>query len=151
MSFPELLAFYEDDLRNQVTPFWVPRCIDWDHGGINNMVSDDGTIQSTDKFMWSQGRALWTFSALYNHFDGDPQRLAIADNIADFVMNNGRDAEGAWAFRLHHDGTVAEPPKSIYVDAFLIYGLTEYARATGGGRASPWEGRRASGAVRSAS
>jgi len=131
MDFDELLSFYEDHLRDQVMPFWTTHCIDWEHGGINNCVADDGTVQSTDKFMWSQGRALWTFSALYNHFDQDPEWLKIADNIADFVMSHGRDADGAWAFCLRQDGSVAEPPKSIYVDAFIMYGLTEYARATG--------------------
>ncbi len=134
-GFAQLQAFYEDHLRNQVMPFWTENCIDWDNGGINNMVNDEGTILSTDKFMWSQGRALWTFSALYNHLDRDSRWLEIADNIADFVMNHGRDTDGAWAFRLHADGSVAEPPKSVYVDAFIIYGLTEYARATGNRRA----------------
>jgi len=130
-GFAQLQAFYEDHLRNQVMPFWTENCIDWDNGGINNMVNDDGTILSTDKFMWSQGRALWTFSALYNHLDRESRWLEIADNIADFVMTHGRDADGAWTFCLHDDGSVAEPPKSVYVDAFIIYGLTEYARATG--------------------
>ncbi|MFQ5810661.1 MAG: AGE family epimerase/isomerase, partial [Armatimonadota bacterium] len=96
---------------------------------------DDGTLQSTDKYMWSQGRALWTFSALYSDFDHDPHWLEIADDLAAFLFRHGRDDDGAWAFCLHDDGSVAEPPKSVYVDAFVMYGLTEYARATGSQRA----------------
>ena len=131
MNFAELLTFYESHLRDDVMPFWTAHCIDRERGGVNNCVRDDGTVESTDKVMWSQGRALWTFSALYNDFDRDPKWLELADLVARFVMDHGRDAEGAWAFRLHRDGSVAEPPKSVYVDAFMIYGLTEYARATG--------------------
>jgi N-acylglucosamine 2-epimerase len=130
MSFAELLALYEDHLYRRVMPFWVRHCIDWEHGGINNCVSDDGVVQSTDKFMWSQGRALWTFSALYNHCGQDPDWLAVADNMARLIMRSGGEADGSWAFSLHQDGSVAEPPKSVYVDAFIMYGLTEYARAT---------------------
>ena len=131
MTFPELLSFYEKHLKNDVMPFWMKNCIDWQNGGINNIVQDDGTVTSTDKFMWSQGRALWTFSALYNHYDADPCWLKVADNIARFIMKHGRDEKGAWAFKLHADGSVADPPKSVYVDAFIVTGLTEYAKATG--------------------
>ncbi|MGD8237863.1 MAG: AGE family epimerase/isomerase [Armatimonadota bacterium] len=131
MSFAGLLEFYENHLRGQVMPFWTTHCIDWEHGGISNCVADDGAMHSTDKYVWSQGRALWTFSALYSDFDQDPQWLGIADNVAGFLMRHGRDHDGAWAFCLDADGSVAEPPKSVYVDAFVMYGLTEYARATG--------------------
>ena len=127
----ELLRFYERHLRDEVMPFWTERCIDWECGGILNVISDDGVRESTDKYLWSQGRALWTFSALYNDFDGDDEWHRIADNLAAFIMTHGRDNDGAWAFCLHRDGSVAVPPQSIYVDAFIIHGLTEYARATG--------------------
>ena len=134
MSFAELLRFYTDHLTQQVMPFWT-RLVDWECGGLDNCVGDDGTVQSTDRFMWSQGRALWTFSALYNDLDGGPEWLRIADRIAGFLKEHGRDEDGAWAFRLLRDGSVAEGPTSIYVDAFLLYGLTEYARATGDAQA----------------
>ena len=131
MNFLELLRFYEHHLTREVMPFWLTNCIDWEYGGITNIVEDDGTVTSTDKFMWSQGRALWTFSALYHEHDHDPKWLETADLMAEFIMNYGRDSDGRWAFCVHQDGSVAIPPQSIYVDAFIMYGLTEYARATG--------------------
>jgi len=135
MDLAELLAFYENHLRRDVMPFWTAHCVDRKHGGLNNCVADDGTVLSTDKIMWSQGRALWTFCALYNDFDRDPKWLEVADLIARFVMEHGRDERGAWAFRLREDGSVVQGPTSVYVDAFMIYGLTQYARATGSERA----------------
>ena len=128
-SFPDLLKFYRDHLATDVMPFWIP-CIDWEHGGINNCVADDGAVLSTDKFIWSQGRALWTFSALYNH-DGNPEWLRIADSLATYLLRVQPPKGELWPFCLHQDGSVAEPAMSIYVDGFTIYGLTEYVRATG--------------------
>jgi N-acylglucosamine 2-epimerase len=131
MSFPELSAFYRNHLLKQVLPFWTGKCIDWEYGGITNAVADDGTILSTDKFMWSQGRALWTFSALYNEIERDPDWLLIADSIAGFVMKHGWGEDGLSVYSTRRDGGPLESHKSIYADAFLIYGLTEYARASG--------------------
>jgi N-acylglucosamine 2-epimerase len=131
LDFGELLEFFDDHLRSQVMPFWLQNCIDTEYGGINNIVADDGTVLSTDKFLWSQGRALWTFSGLFTRLDGDKKWLEIAKTIADFIKAYGRTSEGEWVFKLHRNGSVAEAPKSIYVDAFVATGMIEYARATG--------------------
>ena len=86
MDFKGLLDFYEDHLRNQVMPFWLKHCIDWEKGGVFNLIEDDGTLVSTDKLMWSQARALWTFSALYNDFERKPDWLELAHNTANFIL-----------------------------------------------------------------
>ena len=125
-----LLPFYEHHLFQDVMPFWTP-LLDRECGGLNNCVENDGTIVSHDKYLWSQARALWTFSALHNEIDPNPRWLEYAGNIAGFLKRYGRGHDGLWPFVLNRDGTVKEPPMSIYVDAFVIYGLTEYARATG--------------------
>jgi N-acylglucosamine 2-epimerase len=130
MTFPELLTFYQDQLFQQVMPFWL-NCMDNDNGGINNMVKDNGVIVSKDKILWSQGRALWTFSAIHNRLDQDPKWLKAAHNIAEFLFKNGRDQSGQWVFRIDEDGQIVDPSVSIYVDAFIAYGMTEYSRATG--------------------
>ncbi len=134
--FNGLLKFYEHHLREQVMPFWIDHCIDHEYGGLTNCVTDEGVVQSTDKWLWSQGRALWVFSALFNDFDGDDRWLEIAHPIARLLIEYGRCPDGRWAFILHRDGSLAEGPRSIYVDAFAMYGLTEYARATGDTRAT---------------
>lgn len=130
MTFPELRDFYQHHLHQQVLPFWL-RCIDPEHGGVNNCVRDDGTVVSTDKFLWSQGRALWVFSTLYNEHDGDPKWLELATPIARMLQQFGRTEQGEWYFSIQADGTPAMAPQSLYVDGFCIYGLAEYARATG--------------------
>jgi N-acylglucosamine 2-epimerase len=128
LTDPKLLSFYETHLFDQVMPFWTP-LLDQECGGLNNCVDNTGTILSHDKYLWSQGRALWVFSALYNELGGDSRWLKYAENVANFIKAYNRCREGHWPFILNRDGSVKDPPMSIYVDAFMIYGLTEYARA----------------------
>jgi len=130
-GFPGLLRFYREHLTRHVMPFWVERAIDREHGGVTNIITDDGRVTSTEKYLWSQGRALFTFASLYSDFDGDPAWLETAGPIAAFLLRHGRDGDGRWHFALHRDGSVLRPPASVYVDGFAAYGLGEYARATG--------------------
>jgi N-acylglucosamine 2-epimerase len=130
MTWNELYDFYRGHLFNDVMPFWL-KLVDREHGGLHNCVTNEGEIVSTDKYIWSQGRALWVFSALYNELGRDPKWLEIADGIAAFLKAHGRDEHGAWNFILTTDGKVVESPKSIYADAFAVYGLTQYAKARG--------------------
>lgn len=125
-----LLEFYEKHLRDEVIPFWLVHCVDQKFGGLTNCVTDEGSLISTNKYVWSQARALWTFSALYNDFDQDKRWLEVAHHTAKFLIKHGRDKNGDWVFCLKQDGSIETPPQSIYVDAFIIHGFTEYARAT---------------------
>ena len=131
MTFTDLLHFYERHLSEHIMPFWMKHCIDWEHGGINNVVADDGTVTSTIKYVWSQGRALWAFSSLFRDFDGDPTWLRVAHRIYRFLTTHAPPPDSGWPFVLCQDGTVATPHQSVYVDAFVASGFTAYARATG--------------------
>ena len=95
MALPELERFLEDHLLNFVMPFWLRHAIDA-RGGICTCINDDGSINSYDKLMWSQLRAIWTFSALYNHIERRPQFLDIATQIWKFCHKHGRDDKGRW-------------------------------------------------------
>ena len=64
--FEQWGALYRKTLLEDVIPFWMNFSLDSKTGAINNCLEDDGTLLSEDKYLWSQGRALWTFSALYN-------------------------------------------------------------------------------------
>lgn len=129
---PSALAdFYEDHLRRVVMPFWVDRCMDEEYGGILNCVTDEGERKSDDKYCWSQGRALWTFSALHNLLDHDPVWLHHAHHIAEFLKQSVPPAGEGWPFIWTRDGRVVQPHASIYADSFVMIGMTEYYRATG--------------------
>ncbi len=122
---------YRQTLLDDVVPFWLRHGVDREHGGLRNMMDDAGNPTGTDKFLWSQGRGLWTFAALWNRIDRRPEWLAVADHIFNFIRAHGsRDEQGLWPFRLDKDAKVLEKNTSIYVDAFVMAGMTEYFRAT---------------------
>ncbi|HID65013.1 MAG TPA: hypothetical protein EYP49_20025 [Anaerolineae bacterium] len=129
--FVDLLAIYRAELLERVIPFWLDHAIDWHNGGILTCISDEGQVLSEDKYMWSQLRAIWTFSALYNKIERRQEWLNVARHIFDFVKKYGRDEKGQWVFCVSKEGEVLQGAISIYADGFAIYGLTELARATG--------------------
>ena len=131
LSWSELRQFLHQHLTEHVLPFWFPKLIDQRYGGLNNCVQDDGEVLSTEKYLWSQGRALWVLSKLFNDIDQDSKWLEMATPIFKLLTDYGRNTDREWHFSLNADGTPAREPQSIYVDGFCIYGLTEYAKATG--------------------
>lgn len=129
--FIDLLAIYRSELLERTVPFWLKHSIDWQHGGILTCISDEGQILSEDKYMWSQLRAIWTFSALYNKIEPKQEWLDVARHIFNFAKQYGRDEKGQWVFCVDKEGSILQGATSIYADGFAIYGLTELAKATG--------------------
>lgn len=131
VRFADLLAIYRAELLGRTIPFWMTHALDQDQGGILTCISDEGHVLSTDKYLWSQLRAIWTFSALYNKIEPRQEWLDAAWHIYNFIKQYGRDENGRWVFAINAAGDVLQGPTSIYTDGFAIYGLTELARATG--------------------
>ena len=71
---------YYDTLMNEVMPFWMNNSLD-ESGAINNCIAEDGTVLSRNRYIWSQGRALWTFSAMYNRIEKRQEYLDVATGI----------------------------------------------------------------------
>ena len=130
-NFSTLLDQYRGELLGRTIPFWMKHGIDWQNGGICTCIADDGRVLSDDKYMWSQLRAIWTFSALYNKIERRKEWLDVALNIYNFVKQHGRDENGNWVFLVDKNGKHLQGATSIYADGFAMYGLTELARATG--------------------
>ena len=129
MQLSQLHRLYRELLLDDIVPFWLKYGIDWEHGGVLSCIDDSGTLLATDKYVWSQARSLWTFSALYNRVEKRPEFLRIAENSLRFLLKHGQDARGRWYYHLSREGAVLEGPISIYSDCFAVYGLSEYYRA----------------------
>lgn len=126
-----LAAWLRGQLFGHVLPFWTKHAFD-PRGGLCTCISDSGEILSTDKWLWSQWRAVWVFSRIYQTLDRDPVWLERARGIADFCLQHGwLEPEQGWALLLAQDGKVLRGYESIYVDGFAVYGLGELFRATG--------------------
>jgi N-acylglucosamine 2-epimerase len=122
---------YQDTLVNNLIPFWLRHGLDRTNGGLSNIMEDDGTILSHEKYLWSQGRALWTFAALYNRIEQRKEWLEAAHYLYRYLSTQGRDDQGRWMYRLDENGNVLEKDTSIYVDGFVMNGMGEYYKATG--------------------
>jgi len=130
MPLADLREFLTSHLLESVVPFWLRHAIDPD-GGINTCIRDDGVVVSRDKYLWSQLRAIWTFSALYNRIERKQQYLDIAQQIAAFAARHGRDDQGRWVFAVTAEGRPHTGHTSVYTDGFAILGYSELFRATG--------------------
>jgi len=122
-SFAQSQTLYRSELLDRAIPFWLRHGLDWQEGGICTCLSDEGKLLSSDKYVWSQLRAVWTFSALYNRVERRPNYLAAATHIFDFIKRRGCNPEGDWYFCLSGKGVpLFDGATSLYCAAFAIYG-----------------------------
>lgn len=140
-----LCDFYKDVLQKDFMKFWR-RAWDEKNGGVYTCFTDDGSkLLSKDKFIWSQGRYLWVLAHYVLMIDRgviqDPDRdayLAHAVKTYYFLREHAilSDDIGVCAYLTTEDGQPKEqiPGKGYYtshfVDAFVIMGFAELARAT---------------------
>lgn len=126
-----LATWLHAHLFDHVLPFWTTHAVD-KCGGLCTCIGDHGEILSTEKWLWSQWRAVWVFSRIYNRLDRDPHWLRLAQHIAEFCIRYGWETSSdGWALLLSRDGKILRGYESTYVDAFAVYGLTELYLATG--------------------
>lgn len=126
-----MAAWLRDHLFTQVLPFWERHGFG-ESAGLQTCLADDGRLLSGDKWLWSQWRAVWVFSRIYNRHGRDPKWLERARRIVEFCTLFGwDDAADGWALLLAADGRILRGNESIYTDGFAVYGLLEYHRATG--------------------
>jgi mannobiose 2-epimerase len=118
------------ELDENIMPFWVSRTID-DKGGFIGRMSNDGTVdKKAPKGLVLNTRILWTYSALYG-FEKKPQYLVLAKRAYDYLTGHFRDNEyGGMYWTVDWQGRPLEDKKQIYGQAFAIYALSEYYRAT---------------------
>jgi len=128
MDFTSLLHLYRKTLLDDVIPFWMRYALD-ENGGINTCISDEGKVIKRDRWGWSQWRAVWVFSKLYNSIEARAEWRETAKGIYSFMSAYGPLNDGHWPLLLDGDGMLKRGYESIYTDGFAIYGLVELWRA----------------------
>jgi mannose/cellobiose epimerase-like protein (N-acyl-D-glucosamine 2-epimerase family) len=132
MTLAGLRKRYREELFDVTLPFWDAHGVDHQHGGVMHGLNYDGRLVHSDKLLWFQGRAIWVYSFLYNHFGKDPRHLETARKTRDFVLRYARQPDGWWAEMLARDGKVLRGFEGdIYGMYFVAEGLQEYASAAG--------------------
>ena len=127
--------FARIEVLQRITPFWL-ELIDLDHGGfVGAAFSRSQPIRDADKSGVLQCRILWFFSTAYD-WSGDPVLLAAASHAFDFIGARFFDPDSDGVFwSVQADGRPADPQKHAYAQAFAIFGLAAYHRASGSSQA----------------
>lgn len=120
---------YLAELTDNILPFWLRHSKDEKHGGFFTCLDRAGVVYDTDKFMWLQGREVWTFSYMYKQLEERPEWLAMALHGADFMEKFGRDAAGNWYFSLTQEGRPLVQPYNIFSDCFATMAFAALDRA----------------------
>jgi len=126
-------------LREKILPFWMDRMIDDENGGFYGWMDNNGKIKKdAGKAAVMNTRILWTFSAAYRIFR-DQKYLEIANRSYNYIIDHFLDMEnGGIYWMLDYKGKPLESKKQIYAEAFAIYSLSEYFKATGDKNALGW-------------
>jgi N-acylglucosamine 2-epimerase len=122
-------AQYRDELLQRVIPFWLEHSIDRECGGYFSSLDRDGTIFDTDKWVWLQGREVWTFATMYNKVEKKSEWLDAAQGGAEFLRRFGSDPDGAYYFGLTRQGQPLVQPYNIFSDCFTAMGFGALAVA----------------------
>jgi cellobiose epimerase len=122
----------EDDLRQNILPFWIERVADKPGrrfiGSLTNDLEADITVE---RGALLTSRILWTYSAAYTQY-GDPDYLEMAELAYDDLELHFRDREnGGYWWSVAADDSVLRERKQVYGQAFAIYALTEFHVASG--------------------
>ena len=126
----------EADLRENILPFWMEHAVDSERGTFHAQLSNDLAIDdSGPRGALLSSRILWTYSAALRVYDEDGYREMADFAYADLMERFADPEHGGFYWSIHPDGRPERVRKQVYGQAFAIYALTEYHRATG--RAEP--------------
>ncbi len=130
-----LAAEYKDTLVNDVLEFWLLHGIDKTYGGICTGLDRKGNVIETDKSIWFQGRALWTFARAYEMLASRgeirEEYIDACRSLSDFIERFGTDkSDGRMYFRVAKDGKpVIKRIRYYFSETFAAIGFAAFARA----------------------
>jgi mannobiose 2-epimerase len=122
-------------LKTSLVDFYLPACLDREHGGYLEALRDGQFAPTGEKFLTLQARQLWFFSTLAR--EGIERQAALAAAAAgwDFLETRMRDRRhGAYFAKVTDAGQPRDSRKHVYLNAFALLGLVAYHGAGGDAR-----------------
>jgi mannobiose 2-epimerase len=122
----------ETELRTNILPFWLEHAIDEQYGGFRGQIANDLTINPfAHKGLILNARILWTFSKAFSVY-GEEVYQQTARRAYDYLTEHFWDTEfDGFFWLLDYLGRPVDSKKRIYGQAFTVYSLAEYYRASG--------------------
>lgn len=119
------------ELTERLLPYWIHNTPDRRRGGFIGAIDSQGRVDpEAGKGAVLHARILWTFSVAARLLDSASCRQ-MADRAYDYLVEHFWDPEhGGIYWMLDAHGCPTHPKKQVYAQAFAIYALAEYHRAT---------------------
>lgn len=132
MDIKMLKQEMQDVLESNILRFWLDKMQDHENGGFYGRIDGQGVLHpEAEKGAILNARILWSFSAAYRVL-GNPEYLEAATRAKDYLIDHFIDKEyGGVYWSVDYQGHPLDTKKQFYAIGFAIYGLSEYARATG--------------------
>lgn len=132
MDIKMLKKEMQDVLEKNILRFWLDKMQDHENGGFYGRIDGQGVLHpEAEKGAILNARILWSFSAAYRVL-GNPEYLEAATRAKDYLIEHFVDKEyGGIYWSVDYKGQPLDTKKQFYAIGFAIYGLSEYARATG--------------------
>ncbi len=126
-----MLDEIKSELLNHIIPFWNNLRDDEFGGWYGKVGSDLSVDKKAPKGVILHSRILWFYSNAYMALK-DPKLLDNARHAYEFLTEKCYDKEyGGVYWMMNYDGTPADDMKHSYCQAFFIYALSSYYRASG--------------------
>jgi mannobiose 2-epimerase len=128
-------AGYREEMRKELSAilqYWMDYTPDFQQGGFIGRVDEtDHPHPDAPKGLVLNSRICWTFSSAYR-LTGDERYLTMARRAYKYLIAFFFDREmGGVFWSVDHTGYPLNDRKQIYGQAFCLYGLSEFYRATG--------------------
>lgn len=132
-SLSQWAALMRHQLAQEIFPYWLRQTVDTERGGF--LMADElgGPIPAKHKQLVSQSRMIWGFAHAHLHgFDlPDRRYLKAAEQGYRFLIGHFLDAtNGGYFWSTDLEGVPLNDRKILYGQAFVVYALVEYFRAS---------------------
>ena len=135
MDVKKYLAYwadrYQDDLKENILPFWLKHGLDRVHGGVYTCVDRDGTLIDSTKSVWFQGRFGFICAYAYNNIEANAEWLSASKSCVDFIEQHCFDADGRMYFEVTADGKPVRKRRYVFSECFAAIAMSEYSIASG--------------------
>jgi cellobiose epimerase len=116
---------------DEICAWWCTHAFDTENGGLYGEIGDDNSVnKQADKGGNLYGRSLWFFSTVAKHLNSEVYRKH-AESIYHYMLDHFVDKEHGGVFwMVDAKGTLVNSKKQLFVQAFMIYGLSAYYKLT---------------------
>lgn len=119
-------------LEDNILQYWLTQMVDNEQGGYYGRRNGcNQLLPQEDKGAILNARILWTFSTAFRLLKKE-KYLTAATRAKHYIMEHFLDSvHGGVYWSVDYKGNPVDEKKQTYTIAFTIYGMSEYARATG--------------------